>query len=77
MKMDEESLAEATLIANNLNVTTDVVLEAFQESVREAYTQLEAERLGSFVYLTEEAAAIWDEAVKQAFERWLEREAHE
>ena len=64
-------LAEAQQISNGINFVDVAVLDLLR-SMKQEYCRIESERLGgAMVRLDEAADAIWDEAIRQSFERWL------
>lgn len=72
MALSDADQAEATQIGDTLTLTDEMVLSTMQDAVMDAYMSAASEAHGgAMVTLDEEARAIWKEAVKQAFDRWL------
>ncbi len=72
MALSDEDQAEATRLGDTLTMTDEMVLSTMQDAVMDAYMTASSEAHGgAMVSLSSEARAIWKEAVKQSFDRWL------
>jgi hypothetical protein len=77
--MNQEHKAEAQELAATIQPLLDysTVLELLQESVKDAYLAAESKgHDGALVGLDSESAAIWNEAVRIAFNRQLQSNAY-
>lgn len=62
---------EAIELAAEIEVTGEMLLEAFRASLKSRVLESEAERLGGAVYLGAEAEAIWDRVAEIALDQYL------
>jgi len=64
----------AKSLSGILDLNYDSILGAVQDVVRADYVELEAKRNpGAYAFLDEDAIIIWNEAVRIAFDQWLEK----
>ncbi|MFG2684143.1 hypothetical protein [Streptomyces sp. NPDC048392] len=63
------SKAEVDEISSRIELSDEIVLAFIRDGVKVAYWRFESLRLGGMVYLDATSASIWDEAIRQSFER--------